>query len=51
MLDLSLMQINILAALFRAIGTNLYRLTLFAPCPMMLDARKNLEEINHGQRC
>src|ERR1017187_708011 len=45
LLDLSLMQINILAALFRAIGRNLYRLTLFAPCPMMLDARKNLEEI------
>jgi hypothetical protein len=26
-------------------------LTLFAPCPMMLDARKNLEEISHGQHC
>ena len=51
MLDLSLMQINCVAALFRAIGRNLYRLTLFAPCPMMLDARKNLEEISHGQHC
>jgi hypothetical protein len=45
------MQINILAALFRAIERNPYRLTLFAPCPMMLDARKNLEEIRHGQHC
>jgi hypothetical protein len=41
LLDLSLMQINCVAALFRAIGRNLYRLTLFAPRPMMLDARKN----------
>jgi hypothetical protein len=24
---------------------------LVFPCPMMLDARKNLEEISHGQHC
>ena len=40
------MQINILAALFRAIGRNLYRLTLFAPRPMMLDARKNWSAVD-----
>jgi hypothetical protein len=41
LLDLSLTQINCVAALFRAIGRNLYGLTLFAPRPMMLDARKD----------
>ncbi|HWJ17202.1 MAG TPA: hypothetical protein VNR65_00600, partial [Geobacterales bacterium] len=46
LLDLSLMQINGVAAQFRAIGRNVYRFTLFAPRPMMLDARKNWSAVD-----